>query len=334
MVNGPMQFGRSNDAQGSPTVLSSTSAATLTLNNSDQLGDVLVVDGGDIGITANADPTSENGIAILINGGRIGLKVQATTARGDVSAIQSLSDVRRGSAVLGMHTGTRGFGVIGEAQDNRSVGVYGHNTARGTGVLGRTNSNTRAAVLGDNTAAGAGVYGYSQTGYAGEFISGSACESGPLVGCAPPAGSAGLHVVGEIIKEMGDYAEAMPHPDGSKRLMYAPLSPESWYEDFGRWELIEGRAKVQLDEDFVAILGIEDGNYYVFLAPEGETKGLFVNNRTAHAFEVHEQQEGSNNLTFSYRVVAKRQNRQPERLARFEGHNHQIQRPRLDYPIS
>jgi hypothetical protein len=329
-----MQFGQINDALGSPTTLSSTSPATLTLNNSNQLGDVLVVNGGDTAIKAIADPTSENGIAIWVRGGRTGLRVEAVAARGDLSAIQSVSDVRRGSAVRGLHTGERGFGVIGEAQDNRSVGVYGRNTALGTGVLGETNSNTRAAVRGNNSAAGTGVSGFSQTGYAGEFISGSACEAGPLVGCAVPQGSGGLHVVGEIIKEMGEYAEAMPHPDGSKRLMYAPLSPESWYEDFGRCELIEGRANVQLDEDFAAVLGIEDGSYHVFLAPEGETKGLYVSSRSANAFEVREQQDGSNNLMFSFRVVARRQHHQPERLARFEGRADLTQRPTLDYPLS
>jgi hypothetical protein len=75
MVNGPMQFGQSNDAQGSSTSLSSTSSATLTLNNSNQLGDVLILNGGDTAIKAKADSTSENGIAIWVRGGRTGLKV-------------------------------------------------------------------------------------------------------------------------------------------------------------------------------------------------------------------------------------------------------------------
>ena len=87
---------------------------------------------------------------IWVRGGSTGLKVEAVAARGDLSAIQSISDIRRGSAVRGLHTGERGFGVIGEAQDNRSVGVYERNTALGTGVLGETSSNTRAAVRGNN----------------------------------------------------------------------------------------------------------------------------------------------------------------------------------------
>jgi hypothetical protein len=336
MANGPMQYGNAgvgNDAQGSPTTLTSTAAVTLELANTNQLGDVLTVKGGDTGINASADPTSENGIAIWVRGGRTGLRVEASAGRGDLRAIESTSDVRRGSAVLATHTGKRGFGVIGQAEDNRSVGVLGNNTGLGTGVLGRTNSNNRAAVLGNNTAAGAGVQGFSQTGFAGVFVSGSACEPGPFVGCATPASSGGLRVVGEIIKEMGEYAEALPHPDGSKRLMYAPLSPESWYEDFGRHELVEGRANVELDEEFVAVLGIEDANYHVFLTAEGETKGLYVSSRSVNAFEVREQQDGNNSLTFSYRVVAKRQYRQPKRLARLEEPEDLTRLPQLDYPL-
>jgi hypothetical protein len=56
----------------------------------------------------------------------------------------------------------------------------------------------------------------------------------------PWADSGALRVVGDIVKVFGEYSEALPHPDGSHRLLYAPLSPESWYEDYGRAQLVEG----------------------------------------------------------------------------------------------
>jgi hypothetical protein len=67
------------------------------------------------------------------------------------------------------------------------------------------------------------------------------------------------------LKTGGHFSEALPHPDGSTRRMYVPLSPESFYEDFGRGELVEGRSHVPVDPDFVAILGIDDGDSHVFL---------------------------------------------------------------------
>jgi hypothetical protein len=57
------------------------------------------------------------------------------------------------------------------------------------------------------------------------------------------ADSGALRVVGDIVKTFGEYSMALPHPDGSHRLLYAPLSPESWYEDYARAQLVEGRTR-------------------------------------------------------------------------------------------
>jgi hypothetical protein len=217
-------------------------------------------------------------------------------------------------------------GVQGVSGSYNASGVYGENNAGGWGVAGRTFgllNDGRAAVLGESlrdpsTPAGgpngkaAGVLGYSETGYGGVFITGQAGSN------VPWANSGGLRVVGEIVKTQGEYSEALPHPDGSQRLLYAPLSPESWYEDYGRAELVEGRADVEIDADLVAVLGIDDGSYHVFLTPEGETRGLYVSDRDARTFTVREQQDGTSNVAFSYRVVMQNKHRQPKRLARLE----------------
>jgi len=217
-------------------------------------------------------------------------------------------------------------GVQGVSESYNASGVYGQNNSGGYGVAGRTFgllNEDRAAVLGESlrdpsTPAGgpngkaAGVLGYSETGYGGVFITGQAGSGVPWVN------SGGLRVVGEIVKTQGEYSEALPHPDGSHRLLYAPLSPESWYEDYGRAQLVEGRAEVRLDADFVAVLGIDDDSYHVFLTAEAETSGLYVSSREATAFSVREQQDGTSNAAFSYRVVTKNKHRQPQRLAKLE----------------
>jgi hypothetical protein len=82
--------------------------------------------------------------------------------------------------------------------------------------------------------------------------------------------------------------------------------------------LVEGSAEVEIDADFAAVLGIDDGSYHVFLAPEGDTAGLYVSNRNARAFTVREHRGGTSSAPFSYRVVTKNSRRQPERLARLE----------------
>jgi hypothetical protein len=183
-----------------------------------------------------------------------------------------------------------------EGKSDSSFGVQGNSTS-GTGVSGFSTNSVA-------------VRGWSWRSFGGFFR-------------GPPSttGSSGsLRLWGTVVKSQGEYSEALPHPDGSQRLLYAPLSPESWYEDFGRGELVEGRGRVEFDPDFAAILGIDDGHYHVFLTPEGDSTGLYVSSRNPTAFEVHEQQGGTSSLTFSYRVVAvnKRKDGQPERLAKLE----------------
>jgi hypothetical protein len=203
---------------------------------------------------------------------------------------------------------TRGLGVGGFSTSN--FGTFGSST-NSFGVRGVSTNSIGVSGVGSSIGvAGSGnigVNGFSTSAFGGSF-------TGPQN--TPGAGS--LRLVGNIVKTGGEFSEALPHPDGSQRLLYAPLSPESWYEDFGRGELVEGRARVEFDPDFAAILGIDDGHYHVFLTPEGDSNGLYVSSRNPTAFEVHEQQGGTSNLTFSYRVVAKRKDGQPERLAKLE----------------
>jgi hypothetical protein len=215
-------------------------------------------------------------------------------------------------------------GVEGESGSPNASGVYGRNIAGGCAVTGRVLdvlNGDKAAVLGESllapgtsgdNAKAAGVQGYSETGYGGVFITGQAGSSFPYVN------SGGIRIVGDSVKTLGEYSEALPHPDGSQRLLYAPMSPESWFEDYGRAQLVRGRVEVELDTDFVAVLGIKDGEYHVFLTPEGDTQGLYVESRSARSFIVREQQAGTSNTTFSYRVAAKNKHRQPRRLAILE----------------
>lgn len=291
VATGTMQFGADNNAgpnQPNQTILRAQNSSQATL------------------VVRNEGPVPGNGLEVV--GGPVGVAATGSLGNG----VTGISPQRNG--------------VQGESGSYNASGVYGQNNVGGYGVAGRTFgllNDDRAAVLGESlrdpstpvtspNGKAAGVLGYSETGYGGVFITGQAGSN------VPWANSGGLRVVGEIVKTQGEYSEALPHPDGSQRLLYAPLSPESWYEDYGRAQLAEGRAEVELDADFVAVLGIEDGEYHVFLTPEGDTRGLYVDSRSARSFIVREQQAGTSNTTFSYRVAAKNKHRQPERLAMFQ----------------
>jgi len=95
--------------------------------------------------------------------------------------------------------------------------------------------------------------------------------------------------------------------------LYAMESPQNWFEDFGSEQLVGGIAKVSLDPIFAeaANTGMQ---YHVFLTPEGESRGLYVSNKTASGFEVHEVGGGQSNVAFSYRIVALRRGFENVRL--------------------
>jgi hypothetical protein len=228
----------------------------------------------------------------------------------------------------------KGYGVLGDSQDNagvvgrsnNSVGVWGSVTADrggGYGVLGESTDN--AGVVGRSTNS-VGVWGSvgNSFGMLGESTDGigvvGRSDGGTgvfgSVSRDRPVGLAG-RFVGPVLIEgdlmvTGAKGAVVPHPDGSNRLLCAIESPESWFEDFGEAALKDGKAEVQLEPDFAAV--IETKGYHVFLTPYGDSNGLYVVDRTAKGFMVREQKDGTSNLAFSYRVVAKRKDIATHRL--------------------
>jgi hypothetical protein len=72
-------------------------------------------------------------------------------------------------------------------------------------------------------------------------------------------------------------------------------------------------ATVAIDPAFAETVNTST-DYYIFLTPNGDSKGLYVTARTASGFEVRESGGGDSSLTFDYRIVAKRRGYESERL--------------------
>jgi hypothetical protein len=122
-----------------------------------------------------------------------------------------------------------------------------------------------------------------------------------------------VYVIGAL-HVFGTKSAVVPHPDGSRRQLYCIESPESWFEDFGEGKLTNGKARVQLDPGFASV--VKSDTYHVFLTPYGDSNGLYVSRKSRKGFEVREQRNGKSDLSFSYRVVAKRKDIDGERLAK------------------
>jgi hypothetical protein len=224
--------------------------------------------------------------------------------------------------VTGFSTGNGG----NHSGDLASSGVVGYGEAATTGVQGISGSGL--GVLGNSTAGGIGLYGLSSnvglvglaqgttgtgvwgqtTGTGGYGVFGKATVPGGIGVWgqgSPWAGvfSGGVYINGPLTVT-GAKSATVPHPDGSLRRLYCVESPESWFEDFGKGTLVAGAACVTLDADFVSV--VDNDNYHVFVTPNGNSKGLYVDSQTPGSFEVREQDGGSSTVSFNYRVVARR----------------------------
>ena len=110
--------------------------------------------------------------------------------------------------------------------------------------------------------------------------------------------------------------------DGGKRTvaLAAIESPKNWFEDAGSDQLANGTAVVAIDPEFMQTVKTEL-EYQVFLTPYADCKGLYVSNRTANSFEVHELGGGKANLSFGYRIMALRKDYEN---IRFADHTHDL----------
>jgi hypothetical protein len=91
---------------------------------------------------------------------------------------------------------------------------------------------------------------------------------------------------------------------GSEVGAYSPQQTTQTMEDVGEAQLMAGHAYVRLAPDFAATID-RQVTYLVFITPQGESRGLYVTQKTPAGFEVRENGNGSSSLAFDYRIVAK-----------------------------
>lgn len=240
-------------------------------------------------------------------------------------------------------------GVFGRTNDLNGVGIFGEGP-NGTGAFGDSGSGTGVA---GNSSSGTGVYGVSSTGtgvygvtsglYGVRGDAGNAAGSAGLLGytatangiafgsvVVAPAVYAGFFngatVVAGNFAVTGSKSAAVKDASGTYRLMHCVEAPEPWFEDFGTGTIVNGKASVTIDPEFVHFVNLKD--YHVFLTENGGTHShLSVHDQTPTGFTVSADHEIASlkgkaatdlNGTFSWRLVAKRADISGERLAKTE----------------
>ena len=213
------------------------------------------------------------------------------------SGVFGMGDIRPG--VSG--TGQNDRGVVGSG---RAAGVHGSCVTRGSD----TDPTVYAGVFGEGADFGVHALGDIGLFSASRIANG---QAGLFQGSVSIHGSLIVNGAFFVTNPANKHA-LVPHPDGTQRALCFLECPESWFEDFGRAELREGRTQVAIDPNFAAL--VETDDYYVFLTPEGESGGLYVSARTSSTFEVREQADGKSTVSFSYRIVARPKDIDHQRL--------------------
>jgi hypothetical protein len=209
-----------------------------------------------------------------------------------------------------------GVGVYGEAVSNSTTGtLYGY----GAGVWGDTNVEggiSNGAVQGTADDNGAATFLNNSSNYetifAENFAAGAA-GSAPVVVTRGQSGTCTIDVGGNV-GCTGDLSTDAAVDGAARRVsLYSMQSAENWFEDAGSGQLSNGAASIAIDPTFAQTVntGVD---YHVFLTPNGDCKGLYVSQKTATSFEVHELGAGTSSTAFDYRIMAKRAGYESKRL--------------------
>jgi len=301
-------------------------AANNTFSGAQAVNNTTIMSGTDTNgvLQVTNTVTSGNGPAIVgttNSTGANGVKGIVAAFTGPYAGLYGASSSPDGKGV----SGTGGIGVKGIGNIGNQIGVYGVSgsaSAEGSGL-------SNAGVWGDTNAA-YGVLGTGDDNYGGFFLNNSGhfdalvAENDSTKSSAPVFGAFGPSFNGECTIDVkgnlactGSKSAVVPVDGGARRVaLYAVEAPENWFEDAGSAQLSHGSARIDLDPTFAQTVNTTI-DYHVFLTPNGDCKGLYVSQKSAISFEVHELGGGSSNIAFDYRIMAKRSGYESIRLADF-----------------
>lgn len=262
---------------------------------------------GEAGYFRTLNATSTDPVVTSYNGG---------LGRGVYSTIQNAANTEpavaaytsgTGEAIYAGGTITTGAIIGTNFRDGGGVWRNTSYLAGAPGVQGTTNDG-QAGVAGsvwkptladlNNTSGGyfSNIYGIPNSGsiFAINYTRVSYVTAGGTIRKIDGPGAAGT-----IVSDLDD----------NPVLMTSMESPEILFTDYGDGQLVNGKAIIKLDPIFSKNIIVNEKNKIkVFVQLEGDCNGVYVTNKTANGFEVHELKGGTSNVTFSYEVVANRAN--------------------------
>jgi hypothetical protein len=198
-----------------------------------------------------------------------------------------------------------------------NTGISGETTVYGPGSGVALSAGTTSSFTGVIGVGYEGVLGYGEgSSPYGIFAYNEASSGGEALGAQDRSGTGvifnGFDSGGNLKLQIADDGTVFAHnfviafdtPEGQKVTNYATMSSTPNVEDFGEAQLTGGQAYVSLKRSFSAEID-SHLTYMVFITPEGDTRGVYVTQKTPAGFVVRENQGGRSDAPFSYRIVAK-----------------------------
>ena len=206
---------------------------------------------------------------------------------------------------------SNGQGVYGTSSSNN--GVEGHSTGPGS-------SGVAGIQRGTSSGSGDGVYSESaDTTNFYEALEAKADSSNTYIFEGFNASTNGLCTIdydaalactgGALVKNV---RTRHTNANGQHVLAYGAESATATIEDVGTARMVGGVANVAIDPAFASVM--DHRWYYVFVTPLGDTRGLYVSEKTPSAFQVRETEGGRSRLEFDYRIVARPLDAKNDRL--------------------
>ena len=300
------------DAQN--TLLNRPSGGTLYFREGNAVNQMVILPGGNVGIGIN-NPAAR--LHVVGNQSITGdLTTSGSVSANSASIAGNGANIFLGNVGCGPITGGIAFGTMLPC-NNFSLGFH-LVTGGGETVINRPTGGTISFREGNGAdqmtilpGGNATFAGTSSTFNGNVTIRGGMDFAGGII--RQDLSVFGNLNVGGSLSVVGRKSSLVETASYGKRLLYAVESPENWFEDFGKAQLIRGQAVVKLDPIFVETVSTEN-DYHVFLTLKGDCRGLYVANQTTTSFEVSELKKGRSNVAFDYRIVARRKHYEKERF--------------------
>lgn len=291
--------------------------------------------GAEFVVTNNGDSTSS--AISASNSGEYGTGVAATASYGG-EAIQAYGQQSAGSigvfGGLANSNGNSNSFYLLNSNDGLNAGVWADGPDGQQSALTATADNLSAGIFYNDSATSTTILALNNNSGGSTGLVVPAISN--VIRAGGPGGFCGINQSGSL-SCTGQMKAIVPTKDGARQLeTYSVQSAENWVEDYGSGQLIHGSAVISVEPAFAETVntGVE---FHVFLTPGGDCKGLYVSNKTANSFEVHELGGGTSDISFDYKIVAKRSGLEAQRLAdvtdRMRIESDRVALKPLDHPL-